>query len=91
VFHAPAIVAEHINFDRAVRMQHTEQILHCIGHGSSPLRAIAESPSRFGGSGLAIRQAWTVVALPYRSCRLRQNRVTVVEDISRKLDRLGLF
>ena len=43
VFDAPAILAERINFDRAVRVQHTEQILHGIGHGSSPLRAIAES------------------------------------------------
>jgi hypothetical protein len=42
VFDAPAILAERINFDRAVRVQHTEQILHGIGHGSSPLRAIAE-------------------------------------------------
>jgi hypothetical protein len=43
VFDAPAILAERINFDRAVRVQHTEQILHGKGHGSSPLRAIAES------------------------------------------------
>jgi len=42
VFDAPAILAERINFDRAVRVQNTEQILHGIGHGSSPLRAIAE-------------------------------------------------
>ena len=41
--HQPAILAERINFDWAVRVQHTEQILHGIGHGSSPLRAIAES------------------------------------------------
>jgi hypothetical protein len=51
VFDAPAILAERINFDRAVRAQHTEQILHGIGHGPSPLRAIAES---WGGSGLSI-------------------------------------
>jgi hypothetical protein len=43
VFDAPAILAERINFDRAVRVQHIEQILHGIGHGSFPLRAIAES------------------------------------------------
>jgi hypothetical protein len=33
-----------------VRVQHTEQILHGIGHESSPLKAIAESwsgPQRF--------------------------------------------
>ena len=35
VFDAPAILAERINFDRAVRVQHTEQILHGIGHGLS--------------------------------------------------------
>src|ERR1017187_2670107 len=50
VFDAPAILAERINFDRAVRVQHTEQILHGIGHGSSPLRAIAKSPRRRQGS-----------------------------------------
>jgi hypothetical protein len=40
VFDAPAILAERINFDRAVGVQHTEQVLHGIGHGSPPLRAI---------------------------------------------------
>ena len=34
VFDPPAILTERINFDRAVRVQHTEQILHGIGHGS---------------------------------------------------------
>jgi hypothetical protein len=37
VFDPPAILAERINFDRAVRVQHTEQILHGIGHGSPPV------------------------------------------------------
>jgi len=54
VFDAPAILAERINFDRAVRVQHTEQILHGIGHESSPLKAIAESWSGSGTSGLSI-------------------------------------
>src|SRR5262249_33847714 len=31
VFDAPAILAERVNFDRAMRMQHREQILHGIG------------------------------------------------------------
>jgi hypothetical protein len=60
-----------------VRVQHTEQIPHGIGHGSSPLRAIVESSSGSGASGLVIQHAQTVVVLPYRSRRLRQNRVTV--------------
>ena len=50
VFDAPAVFGESINFDRAVRVQHTEQILHGVGHESSPLKAIAESwsgPQRF--------------------------------------------
>jgi hypothetical protein len=37
VFDPPAILAERINFDRAVLVQHTEQILHGIGHGSPPV------------------------------------------------------
>jgi hypothetical protein len=37
VFDAPAILAERINFDRAVRMQHREQMLHSIGHDPSPV------------------------------------------------------
>jgi hypothetical protein len=40
VLDPPSILAQRIGFDRAVRVQHTEQILHRIGHGSSPYRAI---------------------------------------------------
>ena len=44
VFDPPAILAERINFDRAVRVQHTEQILHGIGHGSL-LLCLPQTPS----------------------------------------------
>src|SRR6516225_3355157 len=50
VFDAPASLAEHVRFGRAGRVQHTEQVLHGVGHGSSPSRAIAESSARSGGS-----------------------------------------
>jgi hypothetical protein len=50
VFDAPASLAERVSFGRAARVQHTEQILHGVGHGSSPLRAIAESSAGSGGS-----------------------------------------
>ena len=56
VFDAPAILAERINFDRAVRAQHTEQTLHGIGHGFSPsscCRMLVDGPGS-GGSGLSI-------------------------------------
>src|SRR5690242_7724960 len=50
VFDAPASHAERVSFCRAARVQHTEQILHGVGHGPSPLRAIAESSAESGGS-----------------------------------------
>src|SRR5262249_21520574 len=55
VFDAPAILAERVNFDRAMRMQHREQILHRIGQRLFSSGAITESSSRSGGSGEAIR------------------------------------
>jgi hypothetical protein len=69
VFDAPAIVAERINFDWAVRMQHTEQIVHGIGHDSSPA-GDSESSSGSGGSGLADGRRIAISSMPIAAKQL---------------------
>jgi hypothetical protein len=92
VFDAPASLAERVSFGRAARVQHTEQLLHGVGHGSSPLRAIAESSAGVWRQRLVIQHARTVVALTTSFTPIAAKpRDSRLEIFSRTLDRLGFI